>query len=52
MIKNLIIILKKNLIKKIYGLKKEKIHQYLFLSKYTYYYKEHVDIGVLGIHKK
>ena len=32
--------------------KKRKIHQYLFLSKYTYYYKEHVDIGVLGIHKK
>ena len=32
--------------------KKRKVHQYLFLSKYTYYHKQHIDIGVLGIHKK
>ena len=31
--------------------KKRKIHQYLFLSKFAYYHKQHIDIGVLGIHK-
>ena len=33
----------------IYGL--EKKHQYLFLSKFAYYHKKFIDIGVLGIHK-
>lgn len=32
--------------------KKRKTHQYLFLSKYAYYHKRHIDIGVLGIHEK
>ena len=32
--------------------KKRKTHQYLFLSKYATYHKKHIDIGVLGIHKK
>lgn len=31
---------------------KRKKHQYLFLSKYAYYHKLYVDIGVLGIHQK
>jgi len=32
--------------------KKRKTHQYLFLSKYAYYHKKPIDIGVLGIHEK
>jgi hypothetical protein len=32
--------------------RKRKTHQYLFLSKYSSYHKKHIDIGVLGIHKK
>jgi len=32
--------------------KKRKTHQYLFLSKYATYHKKHIDIGVMGIHKK
>ena len=32
--------------------KKRKKHQYLFLSKYAYYHKKKIDIGVLGIHEK
>ena len=32
--------------------KKRKKHQYLFLSKYAYYHKKNIDIGVLGIHEK
>ena len=32
--------------------KKRKKHQYLFLSKFAYYHKRHIDIGVLGIHEK
>ena len=32
--------------------KKRKKHQYLFLSKYAFYYKTNIDIGVLGIHEK
>lgn len=32
--------------------KKRKTHQYLFLSKYAYYHKKAIDIGVLGIHEK
>ena len=32
--------------------KKRKRHQYLFLSKYPYYHKRNIDIGVLGIHEK
>ena len=32
--------------------KKRKTHQYLFLSKYAYYHKKDIDIGVLGIHEK
>jgi hypothetical protein len=31
---------------------KRSKHQYLFLSKYAYYHKLYVDIGVLGIHDK
>ena len=31
---------------------KRKKHQYLFLSKYAYYHKKPIDIGVLGIHEK
>jgi hypothetical protein len=31
---------------------KRKKHQYLFLSKYAYYHKLYIDIGVLGIHHK
>ena len=31
---------------------KRKKHQYLFLSKYAYYHKIYIDIGVLGIHNK
>ncbi len=31
---------------------KRRKHQYLFLSKYAYYHKIYVDIGVLGIHDK
>ena len=31
---------------------KRKKHQYLFLSKFAYYHKLPVDIGVLGIHDK
>ena len=30
---------------------KRKKHQYLFLSKYAYYHKKPIDIGVLGIHE-
>ena len=33
-------------------MKKRKTHQYLFLSKYAFYHKKLIDIGVLGIHKK
>jgi hypothetical protein len=32
--------------------KKRKKHQYLFLSKFAYYHKQYIDIGVLGIHHK
>ena len=32
--------------------KKRKQHQYLFLSKFAYFHKRHIDIGVLGIHEK
>ena len=32
--------------------KKRKKHQYLFLTKYAYYHKKKIDIGVLGIHEK
>ena len=32
--------------------KKRKKHQYLFLSKFAYYHKQYIDIGVLGIHEK
>lgn len=32
--------------------KKRKKHQYLFLTKYAYYHKKNIDIGVLGIHEK
>ena len=32
--------------------KKRKKHQYLFLAKYAFYHKKHIDIGVLGIHHK
>lgn len=32
--------------------KKRKKHQYLFLSKYAFYHKKNIDIGVLGIHEK
>lgn len=32
--------------------KKRKIHQYLFLSKYAFYHKINIDLGVLGIHEK
>ena len=31
--------------------RKRKKHQYLFLSKFAYYHKKFIDIGVLGIHK-
>jgi hypothetical protein len=31
---------------------KRKKHQYLFLSKFAYYHKLPIDIGVLGIHEK
>lgn len=31
---------------------KRKKHQYLFLSKFAYYHKLPIDIGVLGIHNK
>lgn len=31
---------------------KRKKHQYLFLSKFAYYHKLPIDIGVLGIHDK
>jgi len=31
--------------------RKRRKHQYLFLSKYAYYHKKRVDIGVLGIHE-
>lgn len=31
--------------------KKRRKHQYLFLSKYAYYHKKPIDIGVLGIHQ-
>lgn len=31
--------------------KKRRTHQYLFLSKYAYYHKKDIDIGVLGIHE-
>lgn len=31
---------------------KRKKHQYLFLTKYAFYYKTYIDIGVLGIHTK
>lgn len=31
--------------------RKRKTHQYLFLSKYAYYHKKNIDIGVLGIHE-
>lgn len=31
---------------------KRKKHQYLFLSKFAYYHKIPIDIGVLGIHEK
>jgi hypothetical protein len=31
---------------------KRKKHQYLFLSKFAYYHKMPIDIGVLGIHNK
>jgi 7-cyano-7-deazaguanine synthase in queuosine biosynthesis len=31
--------------------KKRKKHQYLFLTKYAYYHKKSIDIGVLGIHE-
>jgi hypothetical protein len=30
--------------------RKRKIHQYLFLSKYAFYHKINIDLGVLGIH--
>lgn len=30
--------------------RKRKIHQYLFLSKYAFYHKITIDLGVLGIH--
>lgn len=32
--------------------KKRKKHQYFFLSKFSYYHKQNIDIGVLGIHDK
>ena len=32
--------------------KKRKKHQYLFLSKFAYYHKKYIDVGVLGIHHK
>lgn len=32
--------------------RKRRKHQYLFLSKYAYYNKTPIDIGVLGIHQK
>lgn len=32
--------------------KKRKKHQYLFLSKFAYYHKQYIDIGVLGMRKK
>lgn len=32
--------------------KKRKKHQYIFLSKFAYYHKQYIDIGVLGIHHK
>lgn len=32
--------------------KKRKKHQYVFLSKFAYYHKQYIDIGVLGIHHK
>ena len=32
--------------------KKRKQHQYLFLSKFAYYHRRYIDIGVLGIHEK
>ena len=32
--------------------KKRKKHQYLFLTKYAFYHKTNIDIGVLGIHRK
>ena len=32
--------------------KKRKKHQYFFLSKFAYYHKQYIDIGVLGIHNK
>lgn len=32
--------------------KKRKKHQYLFLSKYAYFHKKNIDVGVLGIHEK
>jgi hypothetical protein len=31
---------------------KRKKHQYYFLSKFSYYHKQEIDIGVLGIHDK
>jgi len=32
--------------------RKRKKHQYLFLSKFAFYHKRDIDIGVLGIHEK
>jgi len=31
--------------------RKRRKHQYLFLSKYAYFHKKSIDIGVLGIHQ-
>lgn len=31
--------------------RKRKTHQYLFLSKYAFYHKRPIDIGVIGLHE-